>query len=261
MNRHTSSYCKKSLIAHKFSLLFCTQQLLFAVTAVQSSPGSFKTAAADASPSFLVSTAEKPFNQETVVQRFADHSIVVRLIGNNLPVSEPLIRQLLQHLYELEDEEEIGLDIRGHRIVSETDTHQAKSAGCSLLFGEVLPSGVTKALDAQHLNAAAATSFYDLGMGLGKLAMQAFLAFPSLQKVVGVELARPRAQEAVAALQKLAGLAPGLLLFQSLDEDHTSGRLSVQVGPGKGRYFAVFVPPCPFVPFFSFSRRCSFFVC
>jgi len=51
------------------------------------------------------------------------------------------------------------------------------------------------ALSPAHLDASTATSFYDLGMGLGKFALLAFLSYPNLKKVVGVELAESRSFE------------------------------------------------------------------
>jgi hypothetical protein len=65
-------------------------------------------------------------------------------------------------------------------------------------YGELLPEGVTRMsllhvarkslfpfrFDAKHLDAAHATSLVDLGAGVGKLVLQAFLQFPNLQSVV-----------------------------------------------------------------------------
>lgn len=44
----------------------------------------------------------------------------------------------------------------------------------------------------KHLNAAKASTVFDLGMGTGKVAMQVFLQFPNLIRVYGVELSRAR---------------------------------------------------------------------
>lgn len=44
----------------------------------------------------------------------------------------------------------------------------------------------------KHLNAAKASTVFDLGMGTGKVAMQVFLQFPNLTRVYGVELSRAR---------------------------------------------------------------------
>jgi len=92
--------------------------------------------------------------------------------------------------------------------VSAGDSKIAADTDSSLCFGEVLPRGVTKILDENHLNCSEAKYFYDLGMGLGKLAMQAFLQFPNLEYVVGVELAYTRFEKAVTALEKLSKLKP-----------------------------------------------------
>lgn len=62
----------------------------------------------------------------------------------------------------------------------------------SLLYGELLPRGVNKAMGPRHLNAAKARTIYDLGMGTGKVAMQVFLQFPNLTRVYGIELSRAR---------------------------------------------------------------------
>lgn len=62
----------------------------------------------------------------------------------------------------------------------------------SLLYGELLPRGVNKAMGPKHLNAAKASTIYDLGMGTGKVAMQVFLQFPNLSRVYGIELSQGR---------------------------------------------------------------------
>ncbi len=62
---------------------------------------------------------------------------------------------------------------------------------------KLLPTGVTTALGADVLNAAKATTLYDLGCGQAKLVLQAFLEYPNLQRVVGVELSQPRYDRAV----------------------------------------------------------------
>ena len=41
----------------------------------------------------------------------------------------------------------------------------AVQESASLLYGEVLPAGVTKLLDADHLDAGSAEVLFDLGMG------------------------------------------------------------------------------------------------
>lgn len=62
----------------------------------------------------------------------------------------------------------------------------------SLLYGELLPRGVNKAMGPTHLDAAKARTVFDLGMGTGKVAMQVFLQFPNLTRVYGIELSQAR---------------------------------------------------------------------
>jgi len=92
--------------------------------------------------------------------------------------------------------------------VDDTDREVATKTDSSLCFGEVLPEGVSKMLDKDHLHASSAKVLYDLGMGLGKLAMQAFLEYPNLDKVVGMELAYSRCEKGKSALAQLAEITP-----------------------------------------------------
>jgi len=92
--------------------------------------------------------------------------------------------------------------------VDDNDREAASKTDSSLCFGEVLPEGVSKMLDKDHLCASSAKVLYDLGMGLGKLAMQGFLEYPNLDKVVGVELAYSRCEKGKAALARLAEMTP-----------------------------------------------------
>jgi SAM-dependent methyltransferase len=89
----------------------------------------------------------------------------------------------------------------------------ARRQHASLLFGEVLPDGVAKLLDASHLNAANATCLVDLGCGMAKLALQAFLTYRNLTSVVGVELCQSRFQEAKKRLSALASANPSILTW------------------------------------------------
>lgn len=60
------------------------------------------------------------------------------------------------------------------------------------MYGELLPRGVNKALGSKHLNAASARTLFDLGMGIGKVVIQAFLQYRNLEFVYGVELSAGR---------------------------------------------------------------------
>jgi len=99
--------------------------------------------------------------------------------------------------------QETGHKTLGHTCVTEEDKRSACENHGSLLYGELLPRGVNKALDERHLDARRAATLFDLGMGTGKVAMQAFLQFPNLKRVYGVELSHARyklAEESVLAL-------------------------------------------------------------
>jgi len=113
------------------------------------------------------------------------------------------ITDRIRGLYALDDDE-LGHTTTGHSCVTSLDYDLAHKTGSDLLYGEILPSGVSKLLDSRHLDAAGATSVYDLGMGLGKLALQAYLEFPNLEKVVGVELSVARTARGMAALARMA---------------------------------------------------------
>lgn len=90
----------------------------------------------------------------------------------------------------------------GTEVTSE-DKETAASVNNSLCFGEVLPEGVIKMFDVDHLDVENAAIVFDIGMGIGKLAMQAFLEY-DLDKVVGVEFCESRAATAFDALSVLA---------------------------------------------------------
>jgi hypothetical protein len=86
---------------------------------------------------------------------------------------------------------------------SDQDLIRAHAHKADLLYGEVQTAGVTRLLDADHLDAAAAQHVVDLGMGCGRLVLQVALQFPHLASVVGIELAGSRFQSAVIAANRL----------------------------------------------------------
>jgi len=53
--------------------------------------------------------------------------------------------------------------------------------GNNLLFGAQSPESVDFLLSKTVLNVEGTTTFFDLGMGIGRFAMQAFLQFPHLK--------------------------------------------------------------------------------
>lgn len=109
--------------------------------------------------------------------------------------------------------------LAGYECLQSTEHTQAASAGSDLLYGELMPQGVAMALSPAHLDAPSASSFYDLGMGLGKFALLAFLSYPNLTKVVGVELADSRYKLAAKALIRLAAVNPTLFRLERPNAD------------------------------------------
>lgn len=138
--------------------------------------------------------------------------------------------------------QETGHLTRGHVCVTETDRLQAQQAKSSLLYGELLPRGANKALGAKRLDAESAETLFDLGMGTGKILLQAFLQFRNLRYIYGVELSAGRyqlAEEAALRMVELLGnenyhvhMSPGkfimvteaVRLASSSDEHVLSGR-------------------------------------
>lgn len=113
------------------------------------------------------------------------------------------ITETVHKIYKLSTVER-GYSTSGHLALTSEDRRQASMCQSSLLYGELLPSAVTKILDDSRLCARKSTVVFDLGMGLGKCCFQAFLAFPNLKHVVGVELAPSRAAQAMTACRRLA---------------------------------------------------------
>lgn len=103
---------------------------------------------------------------------------------------------------------QVGYSTDGHKCVDSHDMEEASHSGSSLLYGEVLPQGVSSMLNKQHLAADHSRTMYDLGMGTGKMTLQAFLQFPNLRRVVGIELAHSRYELAERSLTTLVEFFP-----------------------------------------------------
>lgn len=101
--------------------------------------------------------------------------------------------------------QETGHRTKGHLCVTDDDRKHANSTRGSLLYGELLPRGVNRALDSKHLHALKREhkSLLDLGMGTGKVVLQVFLQCPNLSFVYGVELSLARFRIAQSAALKL----------------------------------------------------------
>jgi len=107
-----------------------------------------------------------------------------------------------------EEEEEEESDSDGESSQTKEQRKKKVGKGCALLYGELLPRGVNKALSLSRLNAFESSSLFELGMGTGKVALQAFLQFPSLTFVHGVELNSGRFTIAEMAVDKLVKMYP-----------------------------------------------------
>jgi hypothetical protein len=88
--------------------------------------------------------------------------------------------------------QETGHKTRGHTCLTEDDRDSMRQLKGSLLYGELLPRGANKAFGPKRLSAQDASVLFDLGMGTGKIAIQAFLQFRNLKYVYGVELSTGR---------------------------------------------------------------------
>ena len=165
-----------------------------------------------------------------------------------IPAVEPGVLHRLQVAYR-KGTHEIGYHTDGHKCVTQADMLVAKQRGSSLLYGEVLPSSVVKMLDRNHLDASSASVLYDLGSGTGKLALQgrkpqgcrclprlltlgvvaAFLMYPNLVDVVGVELCHSRFLLGEKAVLQLASSFPADFVVVDWTQGHTITLASTQV--------------------------------
>lgn len=91
-------------------------------------------------------------------------------------------------------------------VVDEADLAAASAHNASLLYGEVAEPGGIKMLSEAYCDAGHAEVLYDLGMGTGRLALQAFATCPSLRRVVGVELSRERYEAAARGARTFAAV-------------------------------------------------------
>ena len=102
--------------------------------------------------------------------------------------------------------QETGHKTKGHISLTSEDKDIVKSARGSLLYGELLPRGVNKALGSRRLRAETASVLFDLGMGTGKVAIQAFLQYSNLDYVYGIELSQGRYNIAANAAMTMVHL-------------------------------------------------------
>jgi hypothetical protein len=131
----------------------------------------------------------------------------------------------LARAYGTESTAETGRNTLGHQCVSSTEQAACNAKKTGLLtYGELLPDGVRKLFDAEHLDVGNTTTLLDLGMGTGKVLMQAFLAAPRdtphVRTLVGVELAKSRYALAEAAARCLVEQHPCLYRTTASEPGH-----------------------------------------
>merc|ERR1740121_855915 len=114
------------------------------------------------------------------------------------------IRPLLMVAFGEDDVGGTGLLLQGHQAEARKGKHEVDGNDVNFLYGELLPESVSLAFE--RLGANFGGSILELGMGTGKVALQAFLQCPNAQQVVGVELSSTRYDIAVAAAARLASV-------------------------------------------------------
>ena len=123
--------------------------------------------------------------EESKIETVSDDYVYVE----PLTIEYAYAQSILSHIYGLI---ETGHKTKGHTCITERELSSARVLKESFLYGELLPRGANKALSSSRLNAAAASVLFDLGMGTGKIPIQAFAQFANLDLVYGVELSSSR---------------------------------------------------------------------
>jgi hypothetical protein len=113
------------------------------------------------------------------------------------------VLQVVNKCYNLKTVEK-GHSTVGHLSVNINDNIIAAEKSHNLLYGEILPEGVTKIFDSKHLDINNAKIVMDLGMGLGKVLVQAYLQYPHVDELIGVEISTGRYEKSVKALRTLS---------------------------------------------------------
>lgn len=107
---------------------------------------------------------------------------------------------------------EVGYEVAAAKCTSAEEKADALQRGSSLLYGELLPDGVSKALLPDYLGGSLwqkdGSYVLELGMGSGKVALQIFLQCPCVRKVLGIELVPSRYGIAETALSQLVSAYP-----------------------------------------------------
>lgn len=142
------------------------------------------------------------------------------------------VRNTILKAFELPEEE--FWSTTGHRVLSVDDAQAALEVSAFTQYGELMPVAVHRILDGNHLNADEANAVYDLGMGLGKAIMQAYLTHSGCPRFVGVELSSERYSLAAAALGRLTLAINATTLFNTTSgvmiEDSSGRTLELRKG-------------------------------
>jgi hypothetical protein len=144
---------------------------------------------------------EDLYHEEMQLARLDDEWTFVEDISQHYAFAQSVLFKIYDS-----NVQETGHKTKGHTSLTNEDKNIVRSARGSLLYGELLPRGVNKALGSNRLRAETASVLFDLGMGTGKVAIQAFLQYSNLEYVYGVELAQGRYNIAAAAALTMVSL-------------------------------------------------------
>ena len=213
-----------------------------ATSSLSSSSSSFSASSQQPSPLYSLHTASEQaqplpssphhYASYTPPRPLPSTPVPPPLLSPSLSKQTSRIAEMIRRLYGLSSEEK-GHKLLGHSCLTADDQTIALEHKSDLLYGEVLPEGVSRMFDSEHLDLMTARTVYDLGSGLGKLAMQAFLQYPHLDWVCGVELARSRSLKGFEAVRKLSKLRLSSAMDGGASASSTSVVCSGVVEEGK----------------------------
>ena len=124
---------------------------------------------------------------------------------------------------------EVYADLPDGKVITAEDRAVMNKVHASPMFGEITDAGLVALMSKDRLDGGRARVLYDLGSGRGRAAMHAFLTFPKLVHVVGIELSDTRAAISETAITKLHNLfcakfGPNATHFETVD--NTLGKVS-----------------------------------
>ena len=120
------------------------------------------------------------------------------------------------------------VDATGHQ----TAGHLVDGSADGLMYGELLPGGVSKALACMGATTGPSGNsvVLELGSGTGKVAFQAFLECTTASRVIAIELSTPRFALSVAAAERLAQAEPTRFSISITDERRRAELLETSTG-------------------------------